>query len=242
MLAGPDLGDLTPAAASPRTGFETVLTAKSNQAAVEVIALDASGRTLGTVSTGPESSPSDLSGYVVARADGSVRSFGSTIPPSTAALRRGDRVVGVAASGTGLRIATATGDVIPLGALSYGSLVGVPLNAPIVGIADTPDGNGYWLVASDGGIFAFGDARFFGSMALRPLNSPIVGISWTADGNGYWLVASDGGVFSFGDARFHGSMARGSLNLVRPIVGMSWTPSGQRVLARGVGWWGLLVR
>jgi hypothetical protein len=37
-----------------------------------------------------------------------------------------------------------------------------PPTAPIVGIAATPSGNGYWLVGSDGGVFSFGDARFFG--------------------------------------------------------------------------------
>ena len=37
------------------------------------------------------------------------------------------------------------------------------LNKPVVGMAATPDGNGYWLVASDGGIFAYGDAQFYGS-------------------------------------------------------------------------------
>ena len=37
------------------------------------------------------------------------------------------------------------------------------MNQPIVGMASTPDGKGYWLVASDGGIFAYGDARFWGS-------------------------------------------------------------------------------
>ena len=37
------------------------------------------------------------------------------------------------------------------------------LNQPIVGMAATPDGGGYWLVASDGGIFTFGDAAFYGS-------------------------------------------------------------------------------
>jgi len=46
---------------------------------------------------------------------------------------------------------------------------GAPLNQPIVGMAATRDGNGYWLVASDGGIFAFGDAGFHGSMAGTPL-------------------------------------------------------------------------
>ncbi len=65
---------------------------------------------------------------------------------------------------------------------------------------------GYWLVASDGGVFSFGDANFYGSMGGKPLNQPIVGMASTPDGKGYWLVASDGGVFSFGDANFYGSM------------------------------------
>ncbi len=35
--------------------------------------------------------------------------------------------------------------------------------APVVGIAATPDGKGYWRVGADGGVFGFGDAVFFGS-------------------------------------------------------------------------------
>ena len=57
----------------------------------------------------------------------------------------------------------------------------------------TADGGGYWLVASDGGVFAYGDARFYGSAGSLVLNKPIVGIASTIDGGGYWLVASDGG-------------------------------------------------
>ena len=45
-----------------------------------------------------------------------------------------------------------------------------------MGIGATFDGLGYWEVASDGGIFNFGDAGFLGSMGGRPLNAPIVGI------------------------------------------------------------------
>ena len=67
-------------------------------------------------------------------------------------------------------------------------------------MAPTPDGNGYWLVASDGGIFTFGDARFLGSTGAIHLNAPIVGMAAIPDGKGYWLVASDGGIFTFGDA------------------------------------------
>jgi hypothetical protein len=79
------------------------------------------------------------------------------------------------------------------------------LNAPIVAIAATPDGGGYWLVAADGGVFTFGDATFEGSLGNLTLNAPIVGIAATPDGGGYWLVAADGGVFTFGDATFEGS-------------------------------------
>ena len=39
-----------------------------------------------------------------------------------------------------------------------------------------PDNGGYNLVASDGGIFSFGNAVFYGSMGGQPLNQPVVGI------------------------------------------------------------------
>jgi hypothetical protein len=51
------------------------------------------------------------------------------------------------------------------------------LNQPVVGMAATPDGGGYWLVAADGGIFAYADAPFDGSTGAIHLNEPIVGMS-----------------------------------------------------------------
>ena len=90
-------------------------------------------------------------------------------------------------------------------------------------MAATPTGGGYWEVAADGGIFAFGDAQFHGSMGGQPLVAPIVGTAATPTGGGYWEVASDGGLFSFGDAGFHGSM--GGKRLVAPIVGMAADPA-----------------
>ena len=100
------------------------------------------------------------------------------------------------------------------------------ITAPLsfVGLASTPDGQGYWQATSDGQVLAFGDARWFGSMSGTVLNHPIVGIASTPTGNGYWLVASDGGVFSFGDAQFYGST--GGITLNRPIVGMASAPNG----------------
>ena len=71
-------------------------------------------------------------------------------------------------------------------------------------MAANPNGGGYWLVASDGGIFNYGTAKFFGSTGNITLNKPIVGMSPTFDGGGYWLVASDGGIFNYGTASSSG--------------------------------------
>ena len=94
----------------------------------------------------------------------------------------------------------------------------------------TSDGTGYWLVASDGGIFDdYGDAGFYGSAGSIHLNQPVVGMSVSSDGQGYTLVASDGGVFTYGDARFLGSipgvLAPGQ-RLNEPIEGIVTTPDG----------------
>ncbi len=64
------------------------------------------------------------------------------------------------------------GDVAALGdAGCFGSLTGVALNQPVVGMAATPDGGGYWLVSADGGIFSYGDAQFHGR-AVAPQAPP----------------------------------------------------------------------
>jgi hypothetical protein len=117
---------------------------------------------------------------------------------------------------------------VPGNAGFFGSAGGLTLNKPIVGMALTPDGGGYWLVAADGGVFAYGDAVFYGSAGNLVLNSPIVGIAATPDGAGYWLVAADGGVFGYGDALFYGST--GGQHLNAPIVGIARD-------AAGTGYW-----
>jgi hypothetical protein len=74
-------------------------------------------------------------------------------------------------------------------------------------------------VASDGGIFAFGDAPFYGSTGNSHLNKPIVGMAATPDGGGYWLMAADGGIFTFGDAPFYGSATGTSASPYVSIAG-----------------------
>jgi hypothetical protein len=91
-------------------------------------------------------------------------------------------------------------------------------------MAPTPDGEGYWLVGSDGGVLSFGDAHYYGSTGGKPRHAPIVAIAATPDGHGYWLVGSDGSVLSFGDAHYYGSAAGKTLHA--PIVAMTPTVDG----------------
>ncbi|MGH9081229.1 MAG: hypothetical protein ACRDYE_14355, partial [Acidimicrobiales bacterium] len=119
----------------------------------------------------------------------------------------------------------ADGGIFTFGRPFFGSMGGSHLNAPIVGGSEACGTPGYWMVASDGGIFSFGGASFEGSTGSFRLNRPVVGMASTADGLGYWLVASDGGIFTFGDAAFYGST--GALRLNLPAVGMETTPDGQ---------------
>ncbi len=94
----------------------------------------------------------------------------------------------------------------------------VPCNAP----SSTPFG--YRFVATDGGVFTYGNQPFCGSTGGIHINQPVVGIANTPDAGGYWTVARDGGIFSFGDAKFFGST--GGMHLNAPIVGMASTPDG----------------
>jgi hypothetical protein len=96
--------------------------------------------------------------------------------------------------------------------------------SPMVGLAASADGRGYWIAAADGRVWAYGDAMHLPDVR-SPLNRPIVGMAATTDGRGYWLVATDGGIFSFGDARFYGST--GAMRLNQPIVGMTTTPDNR---------------
>ena len=79
--------------------------------------------------------------------------------------------------------------------------------SPVTDLAVTPNGEGYWLLAEDGGVYAFGDAAYRGSPAGtgfcdRPAARLITA---SATGKGYWVAAADGSVSAFGDAYDHGS-------------------------------------
>lgn len=100
--------------------------------------------------------------------------------------------------------ATAPGDGPPILTIDHsnGAVTELHLNAPIVGHASTPNRNGEWLVAADGGVFAFGDAGFYGSVPGSPssewIGQPITGITVTVGGTGYDLATASGTIYAFG--------------------------------------------
>jgi lysophospholipase L1-like esterase len=164
--------------------------------------------------------------------------------PGTVSLQPGERAVSMSATpdGGGYWVFTDRGRATPFGTApplpDVPDVLGDrPLNGPVLDSVATPSGRGYYMVASDGGIFTFGDARFRGSMGGQPLNAPVQSLAPDPDGLGYWLVASDGGVFAF-DAPFRGSVP-GALGpgrrLNAPVVGMVSYGNGYLMVASDGG-------
>ncbi len=165
------------------------------------------------------------------------RSSRSATPRTRAASRVGGSTHPCGRSSRPPAARPATGSSAATGACSRsaarrfrGSMGGQRLNAPVVGMAPTPSGGGYWLVAADGGVFSFGDAVFLGSAGAVPLNAAVVSAAARPSGDGYWLYASDGGVFAYGAAAFAGSL---------PGEGFCFTPQAVqlRVSPSGGGYW-----
>jgi hypothetical protein len=88
-------------------------------------------------------------------------------------------------------------------------------------MSPTLSGHGYWLVASDGGVFAYGAARFHGSAGNLRLTKPIVGMALDRSGGGYWLAARDGVIFTYGYAPFFGCV--GAFGTESPYVAIAAT-------------------
>jgi hypothetical protein len=176
----------------------------------------------GSPSTAP--SRANPSGYWLVARDGGVFSFAAPFYGSTASLHLQRPIVDIAptADGGGYWLVGNDGGVFGFGDAPFtGSIPGLGiapagappatrrLSAPIVGMVPTIDGHGYFLVGSDGGVFAFGDARFAGSCPslAHGCDAPVVAVVPDATGNGYWIVTSTGSVYAFGDAPYEGGTA-----------------------------------
>jgi hypothetical protein len=98
----------------------------------------------------------------------------------------------------GYRLVAADGGVISFGDTTFmGSANVKAQNKPMVAIASDFASGGHWLVASDGGVFAY-DAPFAGATGALTLNSPVNGMAATPATGGYWLLGADSGVFAHG--------------------------------------------
>ncbi len=98
------------------------------------------------------------------------------------------------------------------------------LARPVTSIAANPAGEGYWLAAGDGGVFAFGDVGFFGSAGSIELAGDVVSMAAHIDGAGYWLATDAGAVLAFGSAPFVGSVSH--LRLDGLVVSIAPTTDG----------------
>ncbi len=171
--------------------------------------------------TDPSPSPTPQHGYWLVGGDGGIFSFGSAqFHGSTGDLRLQRPVVGITPTSTdaGYWLDASDGGIFAFGnAGFYGSIPGLgfgpagspgpgrKLNAPVVGMVPSSDGKGYFMVASDGGVFAFGDAHFAGSCpGIGGCTGAAVAVMPDATGAGYWLVTSSGHVYTFGDAPYFG--------------------------------------
>ena len=119
----------------------------------------------------------DNNGYYLVAADGGVFAFGDAVfRGSSFGAPLNSPAVGIALDSSGYGLVHSNGWVSSFAAADV-SFDPVPLlNAPVVGIASTPGGEGFRLVAADGEVFC-SQAAFLGSMGRQPLNAPVVGIA-----------------------------------------------------------------
>ena len=172
-------------------------------------------------SPSPPTPPAAAHGYWLVGSDGGIFTFGSAqFYGSTGSLVLQRPVVGIAPTSdrAGYWMVASDGGIFAYGDAGFvGSLPGLgvhpagsglpdSLNAPIVGMVPSPDGAGYFMVASDGGVFAFGNARFAGSCpGIGGCSGAAVAVVPDASGNGYWLLTTTGNVYAFGDAPYYGA-------------------------------------
>jgi len=195
------------------------------------------GRVVGSNLTVTYGAPAH--GYWLVGADGGIFTFGAAGFYGSAAgtvLQRPVTGISPTADRRGYWLAAADGGIFAFGDAGYfGSVPGLGigptgavgeakhLDQPIVAMVPSVDGAGYLMVASDGGVFAFGDAHFAGSCpGIGGCTGQVVAVQPDASGLGYWLITSTGAVYSFGDAPYYG----GAGGTASPITAAVRTPDG----------------
>ncbi len=190
-----------------------------------------------TTTTSPSHLPPPAShGYWLVGSDGGIFNFGSAgFDGSTGSLKLQRPVVGITRTrdNSGYWLVASDGGVFSFGAPFVGSIPGLglhpagsglpnSLDEPIVGMVPSTDGQGYYMVAADGGVFAF-NSPFAGSCpGIGGCSGAAVAVAPDASGSGYWLVTATGHVYSFGGAPYFGAPGPQSSH----ITSMVRTPDG----------------
>jgi hypothetical protein len=126
----------------------------------------------------------------------------------------------------GLYQAGAFGELLTYGDAKYfGDLSHVAIDSPILAVAGTPSGEGYWLMEASGKMHPFGDAADLGSPDL-PDAEYAIALMPTPTGKGAWVASQAGGVYTVGDAGFFGSAA-GGLGPDVDIFDLAASPTGK---------------
>ncbi len=239
---------LTPSATPGPSATSAVVTGLTNgtQYFCAVTAVNANGQSVAssvvsaTPVAPPPPPPSPKHGYWLVGSDGGIFTFGSAnFWGSTGSLKLNRPVVGITPTKdeSGYWLVATDGGIFAFGDAPYvGSIPGLGLlpagsggpgkhlNAPIVGMVPSASGAGYFMIGSDGGVFAFGDAQYEGSCpGIGGCVGAAVGVAPDASGLGYWLVTTSGHVYTFGDAQNFGAPGPQSSN----ITSIVRTPDGK---------------
>ena len=170
----------------------------------------------------PPDGGSPITSFTVTSTPGGVQATGTASPITVNGLN----------PGTSYTFKVAATNVVGTGTSSSSS------NAVVPSASGGGAGSGYWMLASDGRVFAFGGAQSFGdpSATIRPaavFGREAVDLEPTPDLLGYWIVDNIGTVYPFGDA----SAALGSA-----VLSDAQLVAGERVTSlsatrTGNGYW-----
>jgi hypothetical protein len=177
------------------------------------------------------------SGYWLVGSDGGIFNFGAAgFYGSTGSMTLQRPVVGITPTNDnrGYWLVASDGGVFSYGDSTFvGSLPGLgfhpagsglphSLDQPIVGIVPSANGQGYYMVAADGGVFAF-NSVFAGSCpGIGGCAGAAVAVAPDASGKGYWLATNSGQIYAFGNAKYFGAPGTQSSK----ITSMVRTPDG----------------
>lgn len=109
-------------------------------------------------------------------------------------------------------------------------------------MAMTHTGNGYWVLSSEGQVYAYGDAVVFGQPVNTPTGLFAVAIESHPSAMGYWIARGDGKVYTRGAATHYGDIpATGSRALKyqfgTAFHGRSEAAQSLRRTSTGNGYW-----